>query len=39
MFEEISTAALQTLIFLFWITIAFLIIGGALWTRAYKNSK
>ncbi len=34
MFEEIASEAVQMLILLFWISIAFIIIWGALWTRA-----
>ena len=39
MFEEIASNAVQTLIFIFWITLAFVIIWGALWIRAQKKSK
>ncbi len=39
MFEEIASNAVQTLIFIFWSTLAFVIIWGALWIRAQKRSK
>jgi len=39
MFEEIVSDAVKTLILLFWIGIAFTIIEGALWMRAYKKAR
>jgi len=37
MFNEIVSDAVQMLILLFWVTIAFIIIWGALWMRVYKK--
>jgi hypothetical protein len=37
MFEEIVSDAVQMLILLFWVTIAFIIASGALWMRFNKK--
>jgi len=39
MLEEIASEAVKMLLFIFWTTIAFAIIWGALWLRAAKKSK
>ncbi len=39
MFEEIISDAVKMLIMLFWVAIGFVIIGGALWLRAYKKTR
>jgi hypothetical protein len=39
MFEEMAANAVQTLIFIFWATLAYVIIWGALWVRAQKKTK
>jgi hypothetical protein len=39
MFEEMASDAVKMLIFLFWTTIAFTIIWGALWLRAHKETR
>jgi hypothetical protein len=39
MFEEMASEAARMLVFIFWITIAFAIIWGALWLRVCKKSK
>jgi heme/copper-type cytochrome/quinol oxidase subunit 4 len=39
MFEEMASDAVKMLIVLFWITIASIIIWGALWVRSIKDSK
>jgi len=39
MFEEIVSDAVKMLILLFWTTIAFTIIWGTLWMRAYKKAR
>jgi len=39
MFEKIAFGAVETLMLLFWIILAFIIIWGALWIRAYKKAK
>jgi hypothetical protein len=39
MFEEMASDAAKMLIFFFWTTIAFVIIGGALWLKSYKRAK
>jgi heme/copper-type cytochrome/quinol oxidase subunit 4 len=38
MFEEIASDAVQMLILLFWVMIAFIIISGALWVRLNKKA-
>jgi len=38
MFDKIVSDAVQMLILLFWITLAFIIISGALWARAYRKT-
>lgn len=39
MFEEIVSNAVQMLILFFLVTLAFLVIWGALWVRVYKKTK
>jgi hypothetical protein len=39
MFEEMASEAVKMLVFIFWTTIAFAIIWGALWLRTSKKSK
>jgi hypothetical protein len=39
MFEEVVSDAVKMLILLFWVTITFVIIWGALWARVAKKSK
>jgi hypothetical protein len=39
MFEEMASDAVKLLIFLFWTTIAFTIIWGALWLKSHKRVK
>jgi hypothetical protein len=39
MFEEMASDAVKMLIFLFWTTIAFTIIWGALWLKAQKRAR
>jgi hypothetical protein len=39
MFEEMASDAVKMLIGLFWVTVASLVIWGALWARNEKNSK
>ncbi|MEM3700707.1 MAG: hypothetical protein QXL57_07585 [Candidatus Bathyarchaeia archaeon] len=39
MFEEMASSAVKMLIFLFWTTIAFAIIWGALWLKSYRKAK
>jgi len=39
MFEEIASDAVQMLVLLFWIMLAFIIISGALWMRASKKAR
>ena len=39
MLEEMASEAVRMLVFIFWTTIAFAIIWGALWLRASKISK
>ncbi len=39
MFEEMASDALKMLIFLFWTTIAFAVIWGALWLKAAKRTR
>ena len=39
MFEEMASEAIKMLLFIFWTTLAFVIIWGALWLRAIKKSK
>ena len=39
MFEEIASGAVQMLILLFWITLAFIIIWGALWARGVSKTR
>jgi hypothetical protein len=39
MFEEMASEAIKMLVFIFWTTIAFAIIWGALWLKASKKSK
>jgi hypothetical protein len=39
MFENIALGAVQMLVLLFWITLAFIMIYGALWVRAQKKAK
>lgn len=38
MFEEIAADAVKMLMFLFFVTLAFIIVSGALWLRASKNN-
>jgi hypothetical protein len=38
MFEEIAFDAVKMLILLFWVSIAFIIISGALWMRSHKKA-
>jgi hypothetical protein len=38
MFEEIVSDAVQMLILLFWVTIAFIIISGVFWMRFNKKA-
>jgi len=38
MFEEIVSDAVQMLILLFWVIIAFIIISGAFWMRFNKKA-
>jgi hypothetical protein len=38
MFEEIASDAVQMLILLFWVMLAFIIIGGAFWMRFNKKT-
>lgn len=38
MFDKIVSDSVQMLIILFWTTLAFIIIWGALWTRANKKT-
>lgn len=37
MFEEIALSAVKTLLFIFWSSMVFMIIWGALWTVAMKK--
>ncbi|MEM3579981.1 MAG: hypothetical protein QXQ64_01800 [Candidatus Bathyarchaeia archaeon] len=39
MFEEMVSEAVKMLLFIFWTTIVFAIIWGALWLKAFKKSK
>jgi len=39
MFEQIVSNAVQMLILFFLVTLAFLVIWGALWVRVYKKTK
>ncbi|MEM1551525.1 MAG: hypothetical protein QXS01_01095 [Candidatus Bathyarchaeia archaeon] len=39
MFEEMALEAVKMLLFIFWTTIAFAIIWGALWLKVSKKSK
>jgi hypothetical protein len=39
MFEDIVASAVQMLMLLFWVTLAFLIIYGALWARRIRKTK
>ena len=39
MFEEMTSDAVKMLIFLFWTTIAFTIIWGALWLKSHNRIK
>ncbi len=39
MFEEMASDAVKMLIVLFWVTVASLVIWGALWVHNVKNSK
>jgi len=39
MFEKIAFGAVETLILLFWVILAFIIIWGALWVHAYKKAR
>jgi hypothetical protein len=39
MFEEIVSNAVKMLILVLWGTIAFIIVGGALWMREYKKTR
>jgi hypothetical protein len=39
MFEEIAADAVKMLILLFWVTIVFAIVWGALWARVSKKAK
>jgi hypothetical protein len=39
MFEEIVSDAVQMLILLFWITLALIIIWGALWARGVSKTR
>jgi len=39
MFEEMASEAVKMLLFIFWTTLAFAIIWGALWLRVCKKSK
>jgi len=38
MFEEIATDAVRMLMFLFLVSLAFIVISGALWLRASKHN-
>ena len=38
MFEEIEADAAKMLVLLFWVTIASVMIWGALWVRAYRKA-
>ena len=38
MFEEIEVAAAKMLVLFFWVTIASVMISGALWVRAYRKA-
>ena len=38
MFEEIEVAAAKMLVLLFWVTIASVMISGALWVGAYRKA-
>ncbi|MEM0096418.1 MAG: hypothetical protein QXL77_07685 [Candidatus Bathyarchaeia archaeon] len=39
MFEEIVLDAVKVLVFLFWFTLGFAVIFGALWLKAVKKSR
>ena len=39
MFEEIVSDVVRMLILLFWITLAFIIIWGALWARGVSKTR
>jgi hypothetical protein len=39
MFDQMAFDALRMLIFFFWLTLAFVVIWGALWVRSTKKSK
>ena len=39
MYEQIASSAVQMLILLFLVTLAFLVIWGALWVRIYKKAE
>jgi hypothetical protein len=39
MFEEIASSAVEMLVLLFWIMIAFIMVSAALWMRANKKIK
>ena len=39
MFEQIISDAVQMLILIFWVTLVFIIIWGALWMHVYKKTK
>jgi len=39
MFEEIAADAVWMLILLFWVTLAFIVIWGALWMRVYRKTR
>jgi len=39
MFEETTLSAAQTLLGLFWLTITFLTISGAMWLKASSKTK
>ena len=38
MFEEIEVDAAKMLVLFFWVTIASVMISGALWVRAYRKA-
>jgi hypothetical protein len=38
MFEEIASDAVKMLMFLFFVTLAFIMLSGALWLRASKHN-
>jgi len=39
MLETLASGAIEVLLIFFWATLAFIVIGGALWARSSKRSK